>query len=56
MSLEKERKELEMRRVEMAKIEMEFKIKERLADIERLKEHIATQDKRLQQLREELGG
>lgn len=55
MSLEKEEKRIQFERVRLAKLEMEFKIKQREADIERLKEHIKTQDKRLKELNEEMG-
>ncbi len=55
MNLEKERRRLEFKRVEMAMLEMEFKIQERLADIERLKENISNQQKRLDELKSELG-
>lgn len=55
MKLEKEEKRLQYERVKLAKLEMEFKIKQREADIERLKEHIKTQDKRLEELSAEMG-
>jgi len=40
--------------VETAKFEMEFKILERLADIERIKEGVKIQDKTLDKLKLEL--
>lgn len=55
MSLEKKRKELELARVEIARRELEFKIEERLDEIERLKQHIDIQKKREQELKQELG-
>jgi len=54
--LEKSRKELELSRVRYAKQEMEFKILERLADIERLKENIKSQEKREEELINEIQG
>ena len=50
MNLELERKKLEVKKVIMAKSEMEFRILERQADIERLKEEIVKQDKRVLEL------
>jgi hypothetical protein len=55
MSLEKKKKELELAKVKCGKQEMEFKILERLEDIERLKENINIQDKRILELEKELG-
>lgn len=54
MDLEKEKKKLERKRVEMAKDEMEYKILERMADIERLKENIKIQEARMAELDREL--
>lgn len=50
MSLEIERKKIELKRVRMAKDEMAFKIMERQADIERLTEHMEAQTKRINEL------
>lgn len=55
MNLEYERKKLEFKRVEMAKLEMEFKIKQRLEEIEKLKESIDIQESRLIELKKEIG-
>jgi len=52
MNLELERKKLEIKKVTMAKCEMEFKILERQADIERLKLEMENQDKRVLELEE----
>ncbi len=52
--IEKKRKALEYERVKLAKLEMEFKIEERLADIERLKGQIKAQQERMNELEEEL--
>lgn len=54
MNLELEKKKLEMRKVEVAKEEMLYKILEREADIERIKENIRVQDNRLAQIKEEI--
>lgn len=48
--LEIKKAKLELARVNLAKQEMEFKIEERLQEIARLKEHIALQEKREQEL------
>lgn len=54
MSLEKKKKEMELRRVEVARMELELKIEERLEEINRLKEHINVQLEKEKQLKEEL--
>jgi hypothetical protein len=43
MTLEQKKKVLELAKVEVARKELEFKIEERLEEIERLKAHIQTQ-------------
>lgn len=55
MSIERKKKELELRRVETARMELELKIEERLVEIERLKENIQIQLEKEEQLKEELG-
>jgi hypothetical protein len=55
-NLEIERKKIELKRVTLSKDEMEFKILERLADIDRLKENIAVQEKRIKELQQETKG
>jgi len=55
-NLEKARKGLELRKVETAKAEMEFKILEREADIERLRENIKNQESRIEELTLEIQG
>lgn len=52
--LDIKRKELELGRVEQARKELEFKIEERMEEIERLKSHINVQLEKEQQLKEEL--
>ena len=51
-SLEIERKKLELRKVETARAEMEFKILEKLSDIERIKEQIKLQDSGIEALKQ----
>lgn len=53
-TLEKKKKELELQRVELAKKELEFKIEERMDEVSRLKEHIAIQDSKIEQIKQEL--
>lgn len=50
MTLEEKKKELELERVKLAKKELEYKVEEKLAEIDRLKEHILIQDKRISEL------
>lgn len=54
MSLDLKRKKLELMRVQTAKHELEFKIEERLEEIERLKAHIKVQQETEIKLIEEL--
>lgn len=54
MSLDLKRKKLELMRVQTAKHELEFKIEERLEEIERLKAHIKVQEETETRLIEEL--
>jgi len=54
MSIEYKKKQLELDRVTLAKKELEFRIEERLDEIEKLKEHILVQEKRVKELQEEL--
>lgn len=53
-SLEKRKKQLELKRVQMAKEELLFKIDERKEDIARIEEHIKVQEKRELELIEEI--
>ena len=55
IDLEKEKKKLELKRVRFARDEMDFRILERLSDIERLKENMKIQDERIAELELELG-
>lgn len=44
MSLDIKRKKLELARVQMAKMDMEFKIEERTEEIKKLHEHVKLQE------------
>lgn len=52
--LERAKKQLEYRKVETARVEMEVRIMERNAEIERLKENIEVQNGRLEEITNEL--
>jgi hypothetical protein len=52
--LERKKKKLELSRVQLAREEMEVKIEERLAEIERLKEFIAVQEAKEKEIKGEL--
>jgi hypothetical protein len=54
MSLEYKKKQMELKRVTLAKDEMELKIEERLSEIEKLKEAIRTQEMAENKLTNEL--
>jgi len=54
MSLNIKRKVLELSRVEVARKELEFKIEERLDEIERIKEHIVIQLAKENDLKKEI--
>ena len=54
MSLELKRKELELMRVETARKELEFKIEERLDEINRLEDHIKVQLQKEADIKNEL--
>jgi len=54
MNLEVERKKLELKRVQMAKDEMEFKILQKMEDINTLEGHISVQDKTIKRLEKAL--
>lgn len=56
MSLELKKKEMELRRVENARMELELKIDERLEEIERLREHIKIQLEKEEQIKKDLKG
>jgi hypothetical protein len=54
MSLDSKRKKLELMQVKTARMALEFKIDERLEEIERLKEHVKIQIEKENQLAKEL--
>lgn len=54
MNIELERKKLEIKRVQIAIDEFEFKIMEREADIARIRENIDNQVRRITELKQEL--
>jgi hypothetical protein len=53
--LESKRKKLELLKVQAARAELEFRILERLDEIERIKQHIEVQHKREAELTAEIG-
>lgn len=53
-SLDLKRKVLDLKRVETARMDLEFKIEERLEEIERLKKHIEQQLDAEQKLQKEI--
>lgn len=55
-TLEKRKKELELERVKLAKKELEFKIEERLDEVERLKKHIDIQNETINKIEQEIKG
>lgn len=54
MSLEKMKKEVELKKIEAAVAELEYKIEERKEDMQRMQEHIDLQIKRKQEIIQEL--
>jgi regulator of replication initiation timing len=54
MSLETKRKVLELKRVETARMDLEFKIEEKLDEIERLKKHVDQQLETEERLKKEI--
>jgi hypothetical protein len=52
--LERKKKELELARVKLAKDELEFKVEERLEEIKRLRDHIVTQQDKINELEKDL--
>lgn len=54
MKLEKKRIELELMRVKTARMDLEFKIEERLEDIERMQGHIKVQENKELELSDKL--
>ena len=54
MSIEIKRKKLELARVQMAKSELEFKVEERIEEINKFKEHVKVQSEKEKELLEEI--
>jgi peptidoglycan hydrolase CwlO-like protein len=54
MSLETKRKVLELKRVETARMDLEFKIEEKLDEIERLRKHVDQQLETEERLKKEI--
>lgn len=54
MNLELEKKKLDLKKLETSKLEFEYKILERLADVERIKESIAKQEEAIQKIQDEI--
>ena len=52
--LERAKKELELKKISLAKEEMKYKILERMADIERLEENIKKQEEAEERVKQEL--
>jgi len=51
MNLEHERKKMELKRVELSRDEMQFKILQRLNDIERLEKDIIIQENKINEIK-----
>ena len=54
MSLERKKLELNLMKCQTARMELEYKIEERKADIQRIEDHIALQDVQEAKLKQEL--
>lgn len=54
MSLERLKKEVEIKKIEAATAELEYKIEERKADIGRMQDHIKLQKERMDKILTEL--
>ena len=54
MSIEAKRLKMDLLKAEAAKAELEFKIEERLVEIQRIKDHIELQEKRIQEVKAEM--
>jgi hypothetical protein len=56
MSLEKKKTQVELMRVQTARMELEYKIEERKEEIRRMEEHIKIQNEKEAELTEKLKG
>jgi D-mannonate dehydratase len=54
MNLELEKKKLDLRKLETSKAEFEYKVLERLADVQRIKDSIAKQDEAIEKIKAEI--
>lgn len=54
MSLDLKKTKLDLLKCQTAKAELEYKIEERLADIDRMKDHIKLQEKRMEELKKQV--
>ena len=54
MNLELEKKRLDLQKLETSKLEFEYKVLERLADIDRIKKSIQKQDDAIQKIKEQI--
>ena len=54
MALEDKKLKMDLLKAEAAKAELEFKIEERLIEIQRIKDHIALQEKRIEEVKAEI--
>lgn len=54
MSLEQKKKEVQMQKHLAAKAELELKLMEKMADIDRIKNHLAIKEREIEELKEHL--
>lgn len=54
MNLELEKKRLDLKKLETSKLEFEYKVLERLADIDRIKKSIEKQDDAIQNIKQQI--
>lgn len=54
MNLELEKKKLDLKKLETSKFELEYKILERLADIDRIKTSVEKQELAIQEIKKQL--
>jgi len=54
MNLEFEKKKLDLKKLETSKLELEYKILERLADIDRIKTSVEKQELAIQEIQKQL--
>ena len=54
MNIDLKRKNLELERIKLGKLEMEFRIEERMQEVERLRENIKIQEDALAKIKAEI--